>query len=305
MQFLVISSAALVFVVVLLLCSRPRRLLGAKERRVKNIAETDKLLLDELNADFHERFIAPLLKKLSRTLRRVTKSGKKERAGNEKMERQLRMAGMYIGTSGFFVVRFLVALGLFLLTAMLLRMTELELYLKLLLLLAALMIGLLVPVYYMRFRIRSRQRSIKNQLPDMIDILTVSIDAGLGFDIALKRALDKFTGALKEEMTVAAMEIQMGKPRRVALTELGERNDVPELRTLASAVVQSEQMGTPIKQVLKTQAEQLRLSRKQYAQEKGMKASVKMLLPMVAFIFPVIFIILLGPTIIRVIDTFK
>lgn len=305
MQFLVISSAALAFVLVMLLFSRPRRLLGAKERRVKNIAETDKLLLDELNADFHERFIAPLLKKLSHALRRVTRSGKKERAGNEKMERQLRMAGMYIGASGFFVVRFLVALGLFLLTAMLLRMTVLEVYLKLLLMLASLMLGLLVPVYYMRFRIRSRQRSIKNQLPDMIDILTVSIDAGLGFDLALRRALDKFTGALKEEMTVAAMEIQMGKPRRVALSELGERNDVPELRTLASAVVQSEQMGTPIKQVLKTQAAQLRLARKQYAQEKGMKASVKMLLPMVAFIFPVIFIILLGPTIIRVIDTFS
>lgn len=305
MQFLVISSAALAFVLVLLLFSRPRRLLGAKERRVKNIVETDKLLLDELNADFHERFIAPLLKKLSLTVRRLTKPGKKERAGNEKMERQLRMAGMYIGASGFFVVRFLVALGLFLITAVLLRMTELETYLKLLLMLASLMLGLLVPVYYMRFRIRSRQRSIKNQLPDMIDILTVSIDAGLGFDLALKRALDKFTGALKEEMTVAAMEIQMGKPRRVALSELGERNDVAELKTLASAVVQSEQMGTPIKQVLKTQAAQLRLARKQYAQEKGMKASVKMLLPMVAFIFPVIFIILLGPTVIRVIDTFS
>ena len=305
MQFLVITSAAFAFVLVLLLFSRPRRVLGAKERRVKHIAETDKLLLDELNADFHERFILPLLKKLRRTFSRLTKSTKKEGAINSKMERQLRMAGMYIGASGFLVVRVMVALGLFLVTAILLRFTELEAYLKLLMMIAALMVGLLVPVYYMRFQIRSRQSSIRNQLPDMIDILTVSIDAGLSFDIALRRALDKFTGALKEEMTITAMEIQMGKPRRIALTELGERNDVAELKSLASAVVQSEQMGTPIKQVLRTQAAQLRLSRKQYAQEKGMKASVKMLLPMVAFIFPVIFIILLGPTVIRVMDTFK
>ncbi len=304
MQFLVITSAMSAFVFVLLLFSRPRRILGAKERRVKRIVETDKALLDELNADFHERFIVPLLKQFRHAFNRLIKP-KKEGAGNSKMERQLRMAGMYIGVSGFLVVRVLVALGLFLTTALLLRSTELEAYVKLLLMLAALMLGLLIPVYYMRFQIRSRQGSIKNQLPDMIDILTVSIDAGLSFDLALRRALDKFTGALKEEMTVTAMEIQMGKPRRVALTELGERNDVAELKSLASAVVQSEQMGTPIKQVLKTQAEQLRLSRKQYAQEKGMKASVKMLLPMVGFIFPVIFIILLGPTVIRVIDTFK
>ncbi len=304
MQFLVISSAAFAFVLVLLLFSRSRRLLGAKERRIKRIVETDKALLDELNTDFHERFIAPLFESLRRAFGRLIKPGKKEGAGDGKMERQLRMAGMYIGTSGFLVVRVLVTLGLFLATALLLRAMELEVYLKLLLMLAALMLGMLVPVYYIRFRVRARQSSIKNQLPDMIDILTVSIDAGLSFDLALRRALDKFTGALKEEMTVTAMEIQMGKPRRFALTELGERNDVAELKSLASAVVQSEQMGTPIKQVLKTQAEQLRLSRKQYAQEKGMKASVKMLLPMVAFIFPVLFIILLGPTIIRVMDTF-
>ncbi len=304
MQFLVITSAISAFVLVLLIFSRPRRLLGAKERRVKRIVETDKALLDELNTDFHERFIVPLLKQVSRAFSRLVKP-KKEGAVNSKMDRQLRMAGMYIGVSGFMIVRVLVSLGLFLPTALLLRFSELELYLKLLLMLAALMLGLLVPVYYMRFQIRNRQSSIKNQLPDMIDILTVSIDAGLSFDLALRRALDKFTGALKEEMTITAMEIQMGKPRRIALTELGERNDVAELKSLASAVVQSEQMGTPIKQVLKTQAAQLRLTRKQYAQEKGMKASVKMLLPMVAFIFPVIFIILLGPTIIRVMDTFK
>ncbi len=304
MQFLVITSAVFAFVLVLLLFSRPRRILGAKERRIKRIVETDKALLDELNADFHERFIAPMLKQFHRAFSRLVKP-KKDGAVNSKMERQLRMAGMYIGSSGFLAIRMLVAFGLFVPAALLLRNAELEMYLKMLLMLAALMLGLLVPVYYMRFRIRSRQSSVKNQLPDMIDILTVSIDAGLSFDLALRRALDKFTGALKEEMTVTAMEIQMGKPRRVALTELGERNDVAELKSLASAVVQSEQMGTPIKQVLKTQAEQLRLARKQYAQEKGMKASVKMLLPMVAFIFPVIFIILLGPTIIRVMDTFK
>ncbi len=304
MQFLVITSATSAFVLVLLLFSRPRRILGAKERRIKRIVETDKALLDELNADFHERFIVPLLKQFRHAFSRLVKP-KKESAVNSKMDRQLRMAGMYVGSSGFFVVRVLAALGLFFPAALLLRSMEFETYLKLLLMLAALMLGLLVPVYYVRFRVRVRQSSIKNQLPDMIDILTVSIDAGLSFDLALRRALDKFTGALKEEMTVTAMEIQMGKPRRVALTELGERNDVAELRSLASAVVQSEQMGTPIKQVLKTQAEQLRLARKQYAQEKGMKASVKMLLPMVAFIFPVIFIILLGPTIIRVMDTFK
>jgi tight adherence protein C len=136
----------------------------------------------------------------------------------------------------------------------------------------------------------------------MLDILTVSIDAVLSFDIS-HNALSINSPRAQGGYDDTSMEIQR-QARRIALTELGERNNIAELKSLASAVMQSEQMGTPIKNVLKTQAAQLRADRKQAAQEKGMKASVKMLLPMVAFVFPVIFIILMGPTVLNLIKTF-
>lgn len=304
MPLLVISSSLFAFILILLLFHRPRRLLSAKDRRIKLITETDKLFIDELNANFYERFLAPGLRKFKMVLERAVSRKRKGKAQNEKLERQLRMAGIYMSTSAFGAVRLSVALLVMLVVIASVRTMQIQLSLRILAMLAALFIALLAPIYYLKIKIRMRQQSIRYQLPDMMDILTVSIDAGLSFDIALKRALDKFTGALKEEMTITAMEIQMGKPRRIALTELGERNNIAELKTLASAVVQSEQLGTPIKNVLKTQAAHLRAARKQAAQEKGMKASVKMLLPMVAFIFPVIFIILMGPTVLNLIKTF-
>jgi len=305
MEFLALMSGIAAFVLVLMLLSGPRELYAAKNRRLNRILEADRFLPDELSGNFYERFIRPMLQNAKKSLERAASKGKKGGVRDAKLERQLRMAGYYIDPNVFGAIRAAAALGLTLIAFALLRRSPMQGALKLLLVLAAMMLGFLAPVCFLRFRIRSRQQSIRHQLPDMMDVLSVSIDAGLSFDMALKRALDKFSGALQEEMTVAAMEIQMGKPRRVALTELGERNDVPELKMLAAAVVQSEQMGTPIKQVLKTQSAQLRADRKRIAQEKGMKASVKMLLPMVAFIFPVLFIILLGPTVLNVMKTFK
>lgn len=304
MAFLVISSSLLSYVLLLLLFHRPRMLYNAKDRRLRLITESDKLLVDELSLNFSERFIKPYLNRVKRALERSAARSKRGKAQNEKLEKQLRMAGVYMSASAFGAVRATVAMVLLLFSVLLIFRVQMQPILKLLIMFAALFIALLAPMYYLILRARGRQRSIRYQLPDMMDILTVSIDAGLSFDIALKRALDKFTGALKEEMTVTSMEIQMGKPRRIALTELGDRNNIAELKSLASAVMQSEQMGTPIKNVLKTQAAQLRADRKQAAQEKGMKASVKMLLPMVAFVFPVIFIILMGPTVLNLIKTF-
>lgn len=305
MTFLVLMAAVFAFVTALLVLSRPRALYGAMERRLTRIRNTDRALTDELTGNLYERFLRPELQRLKKTVERVANKGKKTRPGDAKLEKQLRMAGYYVSLNAFGAIRAAVAMGITLAVIFVLGRTKLEGILRILAILGGAIIGYLAPIYFLRFRIKSRQQSIRHQLPDMMDVLSVSIDAGLSFDMALRRALDKFTGALQEEMGITAMEIQMGKPRRVALTELGERNDVNELKLLAAAVVQSEQMGTPIKQVLKTHAVQLRAERKRAAQEKGMKASVKMLLPMVAFIFPVILIILMGPTILNIMKTFK
>ena len=159
----------------------------------------------------------------------------------------------------------------------------------------------MIPRYYIKSRIKTRQLTIQNQLPNVLDVLCVSIEAGLSFDSALLKVVERFKGPLIDEFNQVYREIQMGQPRRDALVSLSQRSNVPELQTFISAVVQSEKFGTPMKNVLLAQAQQLRINRRQHAQEKGMKAPVKMMLPMVIFIFPVMFIILLGPTIISVI----
>lgn len=297
--------AVFVFMLTLTLLDGPRRTLSARERRLRAIAESRTAYFNELDGSLYDRFLAPFLSGLRRRAarRRLKRAGKKR--GNEKLEKQLRGAGALLSTGAFSLIKAVIVLGLAGGTALLLRQTEMDASLKPLLALLAAMLGWILPNYVLIMLAKARRESMRKQLPDMMDLLSVSIDAGLSFDLALKRALDRFTGALKEEMTVASMEIQMGKPRREALGDLSERCDIGEMKILIAAIVQSEQMGTPIKNVLKAQSAQLRAARKQAAQEKGMKAPVKMMLPMVAFVFPVMLIILMGPTVMNIVDYFK
>lgn len=309
MEFLAISAAALAFTLVLAVLNAPLRAEKAKERRVRAVAQSGAAGFDELEGNVFERMLGPILKRFrqasaARRAKRAGKTGKKSPAA-EKLERRLRSAGVYMDPATFTAVKLVLMIALMLGAMLLTSKAAIEAGIKLLVMLGTGIIALLLPDYTVRFIAGARQDSMKKQLPDMMDLLSVSIDAGLGFDAALKRALDKFTGALKEEMTIASMEIAMGKPRRDALSDMAERCDIAELKILTAAIVQSEQMGTPIKNVLKTQSAQLRANRKQAAQEKGMKAPVKMMLPMVAFIFPVLLIILMGPTIMNIVEVFK
>lgn len=308
MEFLSVSIATLVFALVMCVFERPRRTLGAKERRLRAIEESETVSFGELEGSILARVFGPAFEKLKRKLaikraKAANGSGKLS-SRMAKRERQLRSAGIYMGANAFVAVK-AVAMAALAGTALLLTMNAaLDGAIKLLVPLVAGLAAFILPDFLIKFLANSRQASMRKQLPDLMDLLSVSIDAGLGFDAALKRALDKFTGALKEELTVASMEIAMGKPRRDALSDMAERCGIQELRIMVAAIVQSEQMGTPIKNVLKTQSAQLRANRKQAAQEKGMKAPVKMMLPMVAFVFPVLLIVLMAPTVANLKDLF-
>ena len=137
-----------------------------------------------------------------------------------------------------------------------------------------------------------------------MDLLCVCIEAGLGFDAALLKVSQKLKGPFIDELLIVYREIQMGRTRREALQNLCDATNLDDLKTFASALVQAEQLGIPINNVMRAQSEQLRIERSQQAKEKGMKASIKMLLPMLLFIFPVVFIILMGPTVMNIIETF-
>jgi tight adherence protein C len=160
--------------------------------------------------------------------------------------------------------------------------------------------GFFVPDYWLSTRIRGRQKEILLAIPDTLDLLTISVKAGLGFDAALGKVIEKTEGPLTDEFRRAMAEIRIGKARRDALKELVGRTNVPALTNFIGAIVQAEQLGVAIANVLEVQSEQLRIERRQRAEEMAAKAPIKMLFPLVGCIFPSMFIVILGPAMILI-----
>ena len=161
-------------------------------------------------------------------------------------------------------------------------------------------LGFFVPDIWLSNRIRARQKAILLAIPDVLDLLTISVKAGLGFDAALGKVVEKTTGPLTDEFRRALAEIRIGKARRDALKELVGRTNVPALTSFIGAIIQAEQLGVAIANVLEIQSEQLRIQRRQRAEEMAAKAPIKMLFPLVGRIFPSMFIVILGPAMILI-----
>lgn len=166
-------------------------------------------------------------------------------------------------------------------------------------------IGFIFPVYFLRSKARARQIKIQKSLPDILDLLYVSVEAGLGFDMALKRTTEKMIGPLSDELNRALDEMNKGRSREDALRAVVSRTGVDDLSTFISAVLQSEQLGSNIANMLRIQSTSMRQKRRQRAEEQAMKVPIKMLFPLVFFMFPALFIVILGPAVIRIIDIFK
>ncbi len=145
-----------------------------------------------------------------------------------------------------------------------------------------------------------RQREVRRSLPDIMDLLVVSVEAGLAFDMALLRVVDKFKGTVSDEFQRVLKEVQLGKSRKDALKDMADRVGVSELAALVSAVIQAEQLGVGVATVLRLQSDLIRDKRQQFIEEQAMKAPVKMLFPLVFFIFPSIFVVILGPAVLNI-----
>jgi tight adherence protein C len=165
-------------------------------------------------------------------------------------------------------------------------------------------VGFFIPRARLNTKISKRREEILDGMPNALDLLTISVEAGLGFDASLLRVAEKYEHALAEEFTKVLAEMNLGRPRREAPKAMTERNNVEELTNFVQAVIQSEQMGSSLAGTLRIQAEEMRRRRRQRAEEQGAKAPLKMLLPMVGCIFPTLFIVLLGPALLSVIHTF-
>jgi tight adherence protein C len=166
---------------------------------------------------------------------------------------------------------------------------------KMALMLLGVMVGFRLPLIVLRIRARKRKDLIVKALPFSFDLLGISVEAGMGFDGAMAAVTERSKGPLAEEFARTLTEIRLGKPRNKALSDLGDRTGVDDLKSFVSAVSFISDLGGSLTDVLRVQAEAMRIKRRQRAEEKAMKAPVKMMIPLVFFIFPSLFIVILGP----------
>lgn len=260
------------------------------------IQQKSKYIDEKLDKPLVERFLRPLLKKLGDKFNSAMPTKK-----SVSLQQKLNMAGNPGGltVNEFVVIKNVLAVGLAILGAFIVLAAGDEILRVILFGLLGFVAGLILPDQYLKIRGNSRQADIQRSLPDILDLLTVSVEAGLGFDSALSKVVEKTRGVMSDEFMRVLQEIKMGKPRRDALRDLGVRLGNDDLQTFIGAIIQADQLGVSIGNVLRLQSEQMRIKRQQRAEEKAMKAPIKMLIPLVVFIFPTLFVVLLGPAVLR------
>ncbi len=158
-------------------------------------------------------------------------------------------------------------------------------------------LGFYLPIFWLNAKIRQRKHDILKALPDALDLLTISVEAGLGFDAAMVKVTEKWDNELSRAFARVNAEIRLGKLRREALRDMANRTDVPDVSNFIAAVIQADQLGVSLAKVLRIQSDQMRIKRRQRAEEQAAQAPVKMMFPLVFLIFPSIFIVLLGPAV--------
>jgi len=273
------------------------------EKRVTEVIgkRTRTVREQELKAPFYRRAVKPILVKVSSIIPKMLPEEKETELGQK-----IARAGLSekIAPRELLAVKYLAAAG----TAALLWAVSEETgknFVQVALMgCAGLGLGWFLPDFYVNKKGQARRQEIEKSLPDVLDLLTVSVEAGLGFDGALMKVVEKTRGVLREEFAKVLQEIKMGRPRVEALRDMSLRAGVDDLSTFTGSVILADQLGISIGNILRLQSGQIRLKRRQLAEEMAMKAPVKILVPMVLFIFPAIFVVLLGPAAIQISKAF-
>jgi tight adherence protein C len=245
----------------------------------------------ELQQPFSERILRPALRRLGR----LVEQSIPERA-RQQIFLRLQLAGRPGGmTAGDFIaVRYVLTGALSGLGILIGVIAENRVLIALGAMIGA-AIGLYGPMFWLQRRVKARRREILLDLPDVIDVLVVCVEAGLTFEAAIEQVVEKYDHALASEFGRVMQEVRLGRPRLEALNDMGQRNGIDDLNNFVQAVIQSEQLGSGISRILRIQSDELRVRRMLSAQEKGARASLKMLIPMLGCIFPTLWVILLGP----------
>jgi tight adherence protein C len=268
------------------------------EDRIYSVSTPLTLEEVELSQPFADRIIRPMISTILGGLGRLT-----PQHNLQEVQHKLEVAGRPFGWTvvSFLGLRVMTALILGLVSFLLMLFGDLD-FLRRLLLSAALGgLGYFFPLLWLNSRIRRRQRELLRALPDGLDMLNICVGAGLGFDAALSRVSHQWQTALADEFNRVVAEIRLGKTRRQALLDLARRTEVMEIENFVATIVQADQLGVSIAKVLRTQAEQMRIFRRQRAEEQARQAAIKLLFPLVFMIFPSLLAVLLGPAVPQVI----
>jgi tight adherence protein C len=255
----------------------------------------------ELSLSFRDRVLVPFLRRISDITLRFTPQKQ-----IEETRHMIDLAGMSgsIEPTTFFTMRIVatvgLALGAFMLFFVLAASRDPN---ALLYILIGAVIGYYFPILWIKSKISRRQDSILKSLPDALDLLTICVEAGLGFDQAMGKVYEKWDNELAIGFGRVLREIQLGKMRRESLREMSNRMEVPDVTAFVAAIIQADQLGVSMTKILRVQADQMRVKRRQRAQEKAHEAPVKMMIPMVFLIFPSLWIVLLGPAVLRILDS--
>ena len=251
----------------------------------------------DMSLPLRDRVILPALRALASVIIRLTPSGAVQTA-----ESALDAAGRpwRLGGIEFIGLKVLCAGVFFLIALAAANSLPLGPLVQLALFILLVAVGLLLPDAALSNAISQRQSAIRRALPDTLDLLLVSVEAGLGLDGAIQKVVEKFDNPLSRELSLALQEMQFGKRRAEALRDMADRSRVAELSAFVAAIIQAEQLGGGIAKVLRVQSETLRTQRSIRAREAASKLPVKMLVPLVFFIFPSLFVVLLAPGVVRI-----
>jgi tight adherence protein C len=298
-----VAVAGVIFTLALALRSGGEVEATEEERLYSFAASTPVTLEDvELSQPFSDRVVRPAVSKALDFFGRLT-----PQRNMQELQHRLELAGRPYGWTvvNFVGLRVVAALLLGALGFVLTLLADLSFLQRLLLAFALGGLGYYLPIIWLGRRTRQRQSALLRALPDGLDMLNICVGAGLGFDAALSRVSEQWKTPLADEFNRVVAEIRLGKTRRQALLDLARRTEVMELENFVATIVQADQLGVSIAKVLRTQAEQMRILRRQRAEEQARQASIKLLFPLVFMIFPSLLAVLLGPAIPKILDAFS
>ena len=291
LTFAVLIGLAMALVWLALAPARPRR--AVRERLAGYLDRADVIEEEDMGRPFGARVLLPLLRRILRILGRLATKRNVE-ATRQMLVQAGQPGGLtvldFLGVRLLFVV--LMGGGYFLLLG---KSVSFSMALRNALMVGAL--GYFLPLFWLRRRVRRRQHEILRALPDALDMLTIGVEAGLAFESALLRVGEKWDNALTREFRRAVAEMRVGTARDVALQRMADRAGERDLSTFVAVLIQSSQLGVSIAQVLHTQAAQMRVKRRQRAEELARQAGIKMIFPLALFVFPSMLVVILGPSI--------